>query len=96
MDPSVNLNKEEEEKNTSIPSPPGSRLIFSLTVLSNPVLYLLCSVVGAELTSFYSRPVQKISCWELFCAEAKNKAAAHQAAYERLQGITEMSFSSAL
>lgn len=71
MDPSVNLNKGEwrEEKKktpTSIPSPPGSRLIFSLTVLSNPALYLLCSAVGAELTSFYSRSLRNISCWELF------------------------------
>lgn len=66
MDPSVNLNKGEwRGGTTSIPSLHGSRLIFSLTVLSNAALYLLCRGVGAVLSSFCSRSLWNNLCWEL-------------------------------
>ena len=50
-------------------------------------------MVGAELTKLLqSLATEYFTLGTSLCAEARNKAAARQTAYERLQEITEMSF----
>lgn len=50
-------------------------------------------MVGAELTKLLqSLAMEYFTPGTFLCAEARNKAAARQTAYERLQEITEMSF----